>query len=93
MRTIIILVLIVVALAMLRMLVGDVSRAASKAWKGANKKVEPEAETKTKGRLVRDPETGAYIDEQSAVRFERDGKVYFFESEKTRDAFLAKHKA
>lgn len=93
MRTIIILVLIVVALAMLRMLVGDVSRAASKAWKGASKKAEPEAEPQTKGRLVRDPETGAYIDERSAVRLERDGKVYFFESEKTRDAFLAKHKA
>jgi len=91
MRAIVILVLIVVALAMLRMLVGDVSRAASKAWKGTAKKVEPDAATK--GRLVRDPETGAYIDEKSAVRLEREGKVYFFESETSRDEFLRKHQS
>ena len=41
MRTVVILLLIVVALAMLRMLVHDVSRAVSKAWK---RKPEPSAQ-------------------------------------------------
>lgn len=92
MRAIVILVLIVIALAMLRMLVGDVSRAVSKAWKGGPKKVDTDPEPESKGRLVRDPETGAYVDEKTAVRLEQDGKILFFESETSRDEFLKKRK-
>jgi hypothetical protein len=90
MRNIIILVLIIVALAIVRSLISDVSRAVSKAMSGDKKKAEeakPAAEKKT-GRFVRDPHTGAYIDEESAVRATVDGESFYFESAKSRDAFL-----
>ena len=89
MRNIVILVLIIVALAIVRSLVSDVSRAVSKAMKPEKPKgaEEPKQEPKT-GRFVRDPHTGAYIDEASAVHAEVNGENYYFESAKTRDAFL-----
>ena len=93
MRNIIILVLIIVALAIVRSLIGDVSRAVSKAMGSGKKKADaaPASGGKPKGktgRFVKDPHTGAYIDEDSAVRAEIDGEAYFFESAKSRDAFL-----
>lgn len=92
MRNIIILVLIIVALAIVRSLISDVSRAVSKAMKSDAKKADSEpfrAKTTGKtGRFVRDPHTGAYIDEESAIHATIDGESYFFESAKSRDAFL-----
>lgn len=91
MRNIIILVLIIVALAIVRSLVYDVSRAVSKSMKGSEKKKAEAESEKPKGktgRFVRDPHTGAYIDEETALRAEIDGETYFFESAKSREAFL-----
>ncbi len=92
MRNIVILVLIIVALAIVRSLISDVSRAVSKAMKsgkgdGATQPEKTRRDGKT-GRFVRDPHTGAYIDEKSAVQAEIDGESFYFESAKTRDAFL-----
>ncbi|MEZ5366674.1 MAG: hypothetical protein R2748_31120 [Bryobacterales bacterium] len=86
MRNIVILVLIIVALAIVRSLVSDVSRAVSKAMKSDKPKEEPKQAKQ--GRFVRDPQTGAYVDEESAVHAEIDGKAYCFESTESRDAFL-----
>ena len=93
MRNIVILVLIIVALAIVRSLIGDVSRAVSKAMKSDKNETQakPAASEKSKGktgRFVKDPHTGAYVDEDSAVRAEIDGEAFFFESAKTRDAYL-----
>jgi len=92
-RPIIILVLIIIGLAMARMLFHDVSKAIGKAL-GPNdrkkKRAKSEEPPPKGGRLVRDPETGSFVDEKTAIRAEVDGKAYFFESEKSRDAFVRK---
>lgn len=89
MRAIIILVLIVIAIGLARTLVGDVIKAFSKTMKtprdGA---LDPE--TATAGRLVKDHETGRYIDERTALKAEIKGTTYYFESAASRDAFLRK---
>ncbi len=94
MRPIFILLLVIIGLAMARMLVRDVSKAVGKALKSEKRK-KPEAakgdEPAQAGRLVRDPETGAYVDESTAIRADFGGKTYFFESEKSRDAFRKKN--
>ena len=86
MRNIVILLLIIVALAIVRSLVSDVSRAVSKAMK--TDKGTGENPSATTGRLVRDPHSGAYVDQASALHATVDGETFFFESAKTRDAFL-----
>ena len=98
MRGIILLLLTVVALAILRMLVSDVTRAASKAFKGrdANKQASGAAESdepRSSGRLVRDPHTGAYVDEASALKHRIGEKTYFFESAESRDAYVRERSA
>ena len=98
MRGIILLLLTVVALAILRMLVSDVSRAASKAFKGrgADKQASGATdsdEPRSAGRLVRDPHTGAYVDEASALKHRIGEKTFFFESAESRDAFLRERRA
>ena len=91
MRNIVILILIIVALAIVRSLISDVSRAVSKAM-GSKTAPAPDAPGKKpegkQGRFVRDPQTGAYVDEATAVHATIDGKAFFFESESSRDAFL-----
>jgi|GEM_PF-1161581 len=94
MRGIILLLLTVVALAILRMLVNDVGRAVSKAFKGGEngKKqtagTDGEDEPRSAGRLVRDPQTGAYVDEASALKQKVGDQIYYFESAESRDAYL-----
>ena len=88
MRNIIILVLIIVALAIVRSLIGDVSRAVSKAMKSEKKPGAAEKPRGKTGRFVKDPHTGAYIDEETAIRAEIDGEAFYFESSETRDAYL-----
>lgn len=89
MRVIIILILVVIALAMLRNLVRDVSRAASKAWKSgeSNKST---GDAANRGKLERDPETGAYVDPQTAPQAKVGGRTFYFESEASRDRFVKK---
>ena len=95
MRNIIILVLVTIALAILRMLVSDVTKAVSRSLgrgkKGGEKPAEAES-ARRGGRLVRDPETGAYVDEDSAVKATLGNATFFFESEQSRDAYLRKRR-
>jgi hypothetical protein len=99
MRAVILLVLTVVALAILRMLVNDVTRAATKAFsagdgkKQAAQSGEESAGPRSAGRLVRDPHTGAYVDEASAVKERIGEQLFFFESAESRDAYLRERRA
>ncbi len=92
MRGIILLLLTVVALAILRMLVNDVGRAVSKAFKGGDSKRAggsgSEEAPRSAGRLVRDPQTGAYVDEASAIKQRIGEETFYFESAESRDAYL-----
>ncbi len=96
MRVIFILILIVIAIGLLRMLVGDVVKAVGRSLRSDQseraqaKSANPGAETSK--RFVRDPNTGSYIDEASALRVTLDGQDLFFESEKSRDAYLKKRR-
>ena len=95
MRTILILVLTAIALALMRLLVSDVSKAVSRAW-GSRKGSQPDAgpqSAQKMGRLAKDPQTGAYVDEDAALRETIDGHTYFFESEQSRDAYVKKQGA
>ena len=91
MRVVIILVLIIIAVGMVRLLVGDVVKAVSKSMKSKPDPAEDRGQATSAGRLVKDPETGHYIDERTALKAEIKGKTYFFESTASRDAFLRKH--
>jgi hypothetical protein len=92
MRAVILLILTVVALAILRMLVNDVTRAAARAFGGdGGKKAatgEDSAGPRSAGRLVRDPHTGAYVDELSAIKERIGEQIFYFESKESRDAYL-----
>lgn len=92
MRIIVILILIVIAIGLARMLVGDVIKAVSKSMKTPPPEASPGSHSATAaGRLVKDPETGSYVDERSTVKADVKGTTYFFESAASRDAFLRKH--
>jgi YHS domain-containing protein len=43
--------------------------------------------------LVKDPETGRYIDERTAIKTDIKGTTYYFESAASRDAFLRKQRS
>jgi YHS domain-containing protein len=93
MRVVIILILIVIALGMARMLIGDVIKAVGKTMKTPpDSSADPRSASQA-GRLVKDPETGRYIDERTALRAEVKGTTYYFESAASRDAFLRKQRA
>ncbi len=95
MRNLVILVLVIIAMAMLRRLVVDVVGAVKGALKspgsdGASPRAGGEKTgtgTRT-GHMVRDPISGAYIDEQYAVKETVNGKTFFFESKENRDTYL-----
>jgi YHS domain-containing protein len=91
MRAIVILILIVIAIGLARLLVGDVIKAVSKTMK-APPPADPQTASKA-GRLVKDPETGNYIDERTALKAEVKGATYYFESAASRDAFLRKQRS
>lgn len=90
MRVIFILILVTIGLALLRMLVGDVIRVFTKNMSRSPEsgKGQTEAAADQAERLVRDPVSGAYMAEESALKAVIDGKLHFFESSETRDAFL-----
>ena len=93
MRVIVILILIVIAIGLARMLLGDVIKAVSKTMKAPpDTSVDPPTGS-TAGRLVKDPETGSYIDERVAIKAEVKGTIYYFESAASRDAFLRKQRS
>jgi len=93
MRVIVILILIVIAIGLARMLVGDVVKAVSKTIKAPPDAPADPQSASTAGRLVKDPETGSYIDERTAVKADVKGTTYYFESAASRDAFLRKQRS
>ena len=96
-RNLLILILITVGLALVRWLIKDVVRAVSQALglsgnspaEAGNRESAPGSGTAT-GHMVRDPESGTYIDEKLAVREVVNGETLYFESRETRDAYLKK---
>jgi YHS domain-containing protein len=93
MRVILILFLIVIAIGLARLLVGDVVKAVSKTMKKKSDTPADPPTDSTAGRLVKDPETGSYIDERTAIKADVKGTTYYFESVASRDAFLRKQRS
>ena len=94
MRIIVILILQVIALGLARMLVGDIIKAVGKTMKSAPDAPPADSQTPSStGRLVKDPETGRYIDERTALKADVKGTTYCFESAASRDAFLRKQRS
>lgn len=87
----------VVGLALVRSIIRDITRVLSRAMKGSAGKSPAAAkdaegpEIGFVGKLVRDPQTGTYIDPATAIAAEIDGATYYFESKKTRDDYLGAH--
>jgi YHS domain-containing protein len=95
MRAIIILILITVAIALVRMLIRDVFKAVGKSMGDSTDDSKRSADNQkqtTTGRLVKDPETGSYVDERTALKTEIKGQTYYFESTESRDAYLRKNR-
>lgn len=101
MRFIIGILLTVFVLAVFRTLMHEIQNAVGKALRGddADEPAEPKNRGKQRdrnaqaGRLVKDPVSGVYIDESTAVKADVNGQTYFFESRKNRDAFLKEQTA
>lgn len=93
MRNILLLLIGVIGLAILRNLIREIGRFVSRAMgpsASAAKKAEQRQEERVQsgGKLVRDPNTGTYVDPAHAVRAKVGGTVHYFESEASRDAYL-----
>ena len=92
-RNILLLVVGVIGLAIVRNLIREISRimlrkvkadaSAPKARQG-----DSAGTPGSGGKLVRDPQTGTYIDPAHAVRSRVGKTVHYFESEASRDAYL-----
>ncbi|MDA1234636.1 MAG: hypothetical protein O3A53_07535 [Acidobacteria bacterium] len=93
MRVIVILILIVIAICLARMLLGDVIKAVGKTMKAPPDAPAAPSAGSTAGRLVKDPQTGSYIDERVAIKADVKGTTYYFESAASRDAFLRKQRS
>lgn len=99
MRNILIIFLTIIALALVRWLITDVVKAVKKAVSSSPRERSDGGgqatggkEAKT-GRLVKDPVSGTYIDENVAVREEIDGETFFFESRRNRDEYIKRARA
>ncbi len=96
-RNLLVLVLIAVGLALVRWLIKDVVRAVSQVLglssnspaEASNRESGPGSGTAA-GHMVRDPESGTYIDEKLAIKEVVNGETLYFESRETRDAYLKK---
>ena len=92
-RNILLLVVGVIGLAIVRNLIREISRIMLRRVRadGSGSKAQ-QADTAGKasggGKLVRDPQTGTYIDPAHAVRSKVGKTVHYFESEASRDAYL-----
>lgn len=98
MRVIVMLLLAVVGLALMRGIVRDIGRAVSRAMGGSNKRTTTTtaqsasesaegASNGPVGNLVKDPQSGTYIDPAAGVAADIDGTTYYFESKQTRDEY------
>lgn len=90
MRNILLLVVGVIALAILRNLIREVGRAVAGAMGHSRASAGQEGTRRGASRLVRDPQTGTYVDPAHAVRATVAGRECFFESEASRDAYFKK---
>lgn len=93
MRNILMLLIGILGLALVRNLLKEVTRFAARAMGGGNGGASQAGSAKsakapTGGTLVCDPHTGTYVDPKHAVRSKVGGKVHYFESEASRDAYV-----
>ena len=90
MRNILILLISVIGLAILRNLIREVGRFAVRtmAGKSGQKQSDGKSRKATTSRLVRDPNTGTYVDPAHAVRAKVGDTMHYFESEASRDAYV-----
>lgn len=93
MRNILLLLIGVIGLAILRNLIREITRFVSRAMGQSASGTKAtgqrhEERVPSSGKLVRDPNTGTYVDPAHAVRAKVGGKVHCFESEASRDAYL-----
>lgn len=90
MRNILLLIVGVIGLAILRNILREVGRFAARAMSGSSKaKGGTDGRTvRSGGKLVRDPQTGTYVDPRHAVQARVNGTQHYFESEASRDAFV-----
>ncbi len=92
-RNILLLVVGVIGLAIVRNLIREISRIMLRkvtADAGGPKAQQGDSAERASGggKLVRDPQTGTYIDPAHAVRSKVGKTVHYFESEASRDAYL-----
>lgn len=92
-RNILLLVVGVIGLAIVRNLIREISRIMLRRVRAdAGEPKAQQGDTAGKasggGKLVRDPQTGTYIDPAHAVRSKVGKTVHYFESEASRDAYL-----
>ena len=99
MRNLLLIILTIIALALVRWLITDVVKAVKKALSSSSSEstdgggeTTDGKEAKT-GRLVKDPVSGTYVDENVAVREEIDGEMFFFESRRNRDEYIKRARA
>ena len=92
MRSILLLVIGIIGLAIVRNLIREISRFAFRSMRaksaGKGSGAASPAESPTSGMLVQDPHTGTYVDPTYAVRASVGGTMHYFESEASRDAFV-----
>lgn len=93
MRNILMLLIGILGLALVRNLLKEVTRFAARAMGGSNGSASQAGAAKSSevpagGTLVCDPHTGTYVDPKHAVRSKVGGKVHYFESEASRDAYM-----
>ena len=92
-------ILIVIALALVRWLITDVVKAVKRALSSSSSERSDgggettDGEEAKTGRLVKDPVSGTYVDENVAVREEIDGEMFFFESRRNRDEYIKRARA
>lgn len=92
-RNILLLLVGVIGLAIVRNLIREISRVMLRSMKpnGTGARADQGESKSTSGgggRLVRDPQTGTYIDPAHAVRAKVKDTEHYFESEASRDAFV-----
>ncbi len=92
MRSILLLVIGVIGLAIVRNLIRELSRFALRSMSARSAKrgsgTDTRAGSPTRGKLVQDPHTGTYVDPAYAVQAKVGGTTHYFESEASRDAFV-----
>lgn len=96
MRNILMLLIGILGLALVRNLLKEVSRFVARQMGGTNGGAAKAGSGKTAnapagGTLVCDPHTGTYVDPKHAVQSKVRGKVHYFESEASRDAYVKAH--